>query len=113
LPPWITEADVGFFVAELTRTGFCGELNHYRNINRNWQLLAPLVGARVAVPTLYIAGNRDLVMAFRGMDQLIPNLTQFVPEPRRTVTLAGLRPLDPAGAGDGSHAAINDFLRRL
>ena len=79
LPPWLTEADVDFYTAEFTRTGYRGGLNWYRNIDRNWELLAPFAGATVSVPALYVAGDRDLFVAFRGMDQLIPNLTKFVP----------------------------------
>ena len=67
LPAWITEEDVNFYAAEFARTGFRGGLNWYRNIDRNWELLAPFAGAKVTVPALYIAGDRDLVMAFRGV----------------------------------------------
>ena len=38
-------------------------LNWYRNIDRNWELLAPFAGARVTVPALYVAGDRDLVVS--------------------------------------------------
>src|SRR5215471_17767016 len=79
LPPWLTEADVDFYGAEFKRTGFRGGLNWYRNIDRNWEILAPFAGARVTIPALYMAGDRDLVVSFRGMDQLIPNLAKFVP----------------------------------
>jgi len=41
------------------------------------------------VPALYVAGDRDLVVRFPGMDHLIPNLSKFVPELRRTVMLPG------------------------
>src|SRR5262245_27563315 len=68
LPPWLTEADVSLFAGEFARTGFRGGLNWYRNIDRNWELLAPYAGAVVTVPALYVAGDRDLVVAFRGMD---------------------------------------------
>ena len=47
LPPWLTEADVDFYAAEFGRTGFRGGLNWYRNIDRNWELLAPFAGAKV------------------------------------------------------------------
>jgi pimeloyl-ACP methyl ester carboxylesterase len=89
LPPWLTEADVEFYAGEFSRAGFRGGLNWYRNIDRNWELLAPYAGARVAVPALYVAGDRDLVVSFPGMDQLIPNLSRFVPNLRRTVMLPG------------------------
>jgi pimeloyl-ACP methyl ester carboxylesterase len=88
-PSWLTEADVDFYTGEFTRAGFRGGLNWYRNIDRNWELLAPYGGARVMVPALYMAGDRDLVVHFRGMDQLLPNLKKFVPELRRTIMLPG------------------------
>ncbi|HSE05499.1 MAG TPA: alpha/beta hydrolase [Methylomirabilota bacterium] len=89
LPPWLTEADVEFFAGEFSRTGFRGGLNWYRNIDRNWELLAPYAGARVTVPALYVVGDRDLVVSFPGMDQLIPGLARFVPALRETVWLPG------------------------
>ena len=98
LPAWISEADIDFYTKEFTRAGFRGGLNWYRNIDRNWELLAPYAGALVTVPALYVAGDRDLVVQFRGMDQLIPNLSKFVPNLRTHADAARLRPLDPAGA---------------
>jgi hypothetical protein len=82
LPPWLTEADVDFYVGEFARTGYRGGLNWYRNIDRNWELLAPFAGARVMVPALYIAGDRDLVVGFPGMDQLIPSPPPGIPDPQ-------------------------------
>jgi pimeloyl-ACP methyl ester carboxylesterase len=41
------------------------------------------------VPAVYIAGDRDPVVAFPGMDQLIPNLSSFVPALRATLMLPG------------------------
>jgi pimeloyl-ACP methyl ester carboxylesterase len=113
LPPWLTHADVDFYVSEFTRTGFRGGLNWYRNIDRNWELFAPFAGALVTVPALYIAGDRDLVVAFRGMDKLIPNLTKFAPQLRGTIMLPGCghwtqqeRPLEV-------NKAIISFLQQL
>jgi pimeloyl-ACP methyl ester carboxylesterase len=101
LPSWLTSADIDFYVDEFTRTGFRGGLNWYRNIDRNWELLAPFAGSRVDVPALYIAGDRDLVVAFRGIDQIIANLAHFVPQLRGSLMLPGCghwtqqeRPLD-------------------
>jgi pimeloyl-ACP methyl ester carboxylesterase len=88
-PSWLAEADVDFYAGEFTRAGFRGGLNWYRNIDRNWELLAPFAGARVTVPALYVAGDEDLVVHFRGMDQLLPNLKRFVPELRQTIMLSG------------------------
>jgi pimeloyl-ACP methyl ester carboxylesterase len=89
LPPWLTEADIDVYASEFARAGFRGGLNGYRNIDRNWELLAPWAGAPVTVPALYVAGERDLVLAFRGMDELLPALPGFVPSLRKTVLLPG------------------------
>lgn len=89
LPAWITEADIDAYAADFARTGFRGGLNWYRNIDRNWELLAPFAGAKVAVPALYMAGDRDLVVKFRGFDRLIGNLEFFVPNLRDVVLLPG------------------------
>jgi len=89
LPPWLADADVDFYVQEFTRAGFRGGLNWYRNIDRNWELLAPFAGSRVSVPGLFIVGDRDLVMTFRGMDQIVANLAHFVPQLRGTLMLPG------------------------
>jgi pimeloyl-ACP methyl ester carboxylesterase len=89
LPAWLTQEDLDFYVAELSRTGFTGGLNWYRNQDRNWELLAPWQGAVVTPPALYIAGTRDPVVALLGMDRLLPNLAAFVPALRETVMLEG------------------------
>jgi len=89
LPGWISETDIDYYAGQFAHRGFRGGLNWYRNIDRNWELLAPFAGASVQVPALYIAGDRDLVVAFRGMDQRIANLSKFVPQLRGTIMLPG------------------------
>jgi pimeloyl-ACP methyl ester carboxylesterase len=113
LPPWLTEADVDAYAAEFTRTGFRGGLNWYRNIDRNWELLAPFTGAPVTVPALYVAGDRDLVVHFRGMDRLLPALARFVPRLQRTVMLPGCGHWTQQERPAEVSAAMVEFLRGL
>jgi pimeloyl-ACP methyl ester carboxylesterase len=113
LRAWLSEADLDFYIKEFTRTGFRGALNWYRNIDRNWELLAPFAGARVMVPALYIAGDRDLVVAFPGMDRLIPNLATFVPQLRGTVMLPGCGHWTQQERPAEVNSAMIDFLRNL
>jgi len=89
LPAWLAPDDIDFYAGEFGRTGFRGGLNWYRNIDRSWELLAPYAGAVVTVPALYVAGDRDLVVRFPGMDQLLPNLSKFIPKLRQTIMLPG------------------------
>jgi pimeloyl-ACP methyl ester carboxylesterase len=113
LPPWITEADVDFYAGEFARTGFRGGLNWYRNIDRNWEMLAPFAGAQVTVPALYVVGDRDLVLYFRGMDQLVPNLSKFVPQLRGTIILPGCGHWTQQERPREVNGAVIDFLRQL
>ena len=87
LPAWLTEADVDIYVDQFKRTGYRGGLNWYRNVDRNWQLLAPFSGLKVTVPAILITGDRDIVLAFRGVDQVMSNLRNDVPKLQKTLFL--------------------------
>jgi pimeloyl-ACP methyl ester carboxylesterase len=113
LPPWLTEADIDAYAGEFVRAGFRGGLNWYRNIDRNWELLAPFAGAHVTIPALYVAGDRDLVVAFRGADQFIANLATVVPRLRRTIMLPGCGHWTQQERSSEVSAAMIDFLRSL
>jgi pimeloyl-ACP methyl ester carboxylesterase len=113
LPTWLSEADVDFYATEFTRTGFRGGLNWYRNIDRNWELLAPFAGATVTVPALYIAGERDIVLDFPGVRQRIPDMAKFVPQLRRTIILPGCGHWTQQERPAEVNAAMIDFLRDL
>jgi pimeloyl-ACP methyl ester carboxylesterase len=76
-------------------------------------LLAPFTGKTVDVPGLYIAGDRDLVVKFPGMDQLIPNLARFVPALRQTILLPGCGHWTQQERPDAVSRAILEFLRGL
>src|SRR5271154_7179503 len=113
LPSWLTEADVDFYAGEFARTGFRGGLNWYRNIDRNWELLAPFAGAKVTVPALYIAGDRDVVVKFPKMDQLIANLKTFVPNLTKTIMLPGCGHWTQQERADEVNAALIAFLHEV
>jgi pimeloyl-ACP methyl ester carboxylesterase len=113
LPAWLSEADIDFYAAEFRRSGFRGGLNWYRNIDRNWELMAPFAGLRVTVPALYVAGDRDLVVAFAGMDKLIPNLKTFVPDLRSATLLPGCGHWTQQERAKEVNSAILGFLGGL
>jgi len=86
LPAWLTEADVDFYTNEFKRAGFRGGINWYRNSDRNWELTPFLAGAKLRQPTLFVAGDRDVVIDMVGgahnvmatLDANVPNLTKKV-----------------------------------
>jgi pimeloyl-ACP methyl ester carboxylesterase len=113
LPPWITEEDVDVYASDFARTGFRGALNWYRNIDRNWELLAPWTHAHVTVPALYVAGDRDLVLGFRGMDALLPGLRTCVPQLRQALLLPGCGHWTQQERPAEVNAAMLEFLASL
>jgi pimeloyl-ACP methyl ester carboxylesterase len=113
LPRWLSERDIDLYEGEFKRTGFRGGLNWYRNIDLNWELLAPYAGGQVTVPALYVAGDRDLVVSFKGMDQLLPNLEKFAPNLRKKIMLPGCGHWTQQERPEEVNAAIVSFLREL
>jgi pimeloyl-ACP methyl ester carboxylesterase len=63
LPAWLSQGELDHYVDEFSRTGFTGAINWYRNLDRNWTLTEQLDGAKVTVPSLFISGSRDPVLA--------------------------------------------------
>ena len=76
-------------------------------------MLAPFDGLRVTVPALYIAGDRDPVVKFPGMDRHIADLEKFVPQLRGTIMLPGCGHVIQEERAEEVNAAMIDFLRSL
>jgi pimeloyl-ACP methyl ester carboxylesterase len=113
LPTWLSEADIEFYASEFGRSGFRGPLNYYRNIDRNWELTAAFADVMVTVPSLFVAGDHDLVIAAPGMDQHLANLKQFVPALRNIRILPGCGHWTQQERPSEVSAAIIDFIRGL
>jgi len=111
--PWLSDSDLLFYSTEFERSGFRGGLNWYRNVDRNWELLAPFAGLKVTVPALFIAGERDLVVNFPGARQLIANMRTWVPQLRRSMMLAGCGHWTQQERATQVSSAMVEFLRGL
>jgi pimeloyl-ACP methyl ester carboxylesterase len=111
LPAWVTASDVDVYVEEFTRSGFHGPLSWWRNIDRNWELMAAFDGATVTVPALYIAGDRDFVVAV--FQQFIAKQSALVPKLRPTIMLPGCGHWTQQERAAQVSAAMIDFIRQL
>ncbi len=89
LPAWLTRDDLETMVAEYRRTGFRGGLNYYRNLDRNWELLAPWQGAKIRQPALFIAGTRDVVIASAAGQKSLADMPGHVTGLRHTLLIEG------------------------
>ncbi|MCC3761786.1 alpha/beta hydrolase [Glycomyces sp. TRM65418] len=70
--PLMSDAELAVFVTAFESSGFTGGINWYRNLDRNWHLLAD-VDPVIRQPALMIYGDRDAVRRSE-------NLTAFVPD---------------------------------
>ncbi len=113
LPAWLGERDVDVYAAQFRESGFRCGLNWYRNVDRNWQLMAPFADSRVTIPALYVAGDRDMVVNFPGMEQLLANLKRVVPELRQILMLPGCGHWTQQERPAEVNAALIEFLRSL
>jgi pimeloyl-ACP methyl ester carboxylesterase len=110
LPPWLTEADLDFFVAEFSRTGFRGPINWYRNLDRNWELGAPFQGRKIEQSALFVAGDRDLIRANPGFEA---PMRAVVPNLRDVVILPGIGHWTQQEAPEATNDALIGFLSTL
>ncbi|MBB4661805.1 pimeloyl-ACP methyl ester carboxylesterase [Conexibacter arvalis] len=58
-PRWLSEEELDRDAAELERGGLAGPLARYRNIDRDWEDLAPWDGAPIRQPSLFVGGALD------------------------------------------------------
>jgi len=113
LPAWLGESDLDFYVQQFMHSGFRGGLNWYRNIDRNWELMAPYAGASVTVPALYMAGDLDLVVSFPRMKEVIADLARYIPQLRGTIMLPGCGHWTQQERAREVNQAMIEFLRGL
>jgi len=113
LPAWLGDADIDMYVRQFQQSGFRGGLNWYRNIDRNWELLAAYGGAAVSVPALYMAGDRDLVVSFPRMKEVIADLPRYIPQLRASIMLPGCGHWTQQERPNEVNKAMIDFLRAL
>jgi pimeloyl-ACP methyl ester carboxylesterase len=80
LPHWLSPDDLDYFAVLFQRSGFRGGLNWYRNLDRDFELLAPLANAVIRQPSLFLAGEKDVCIAmyrqaYDALERTMPALT--------------------------------------
>lgn len=107
LPPWLSDAELDYYTATFTETGFTGGLNYYRNLDRDWELSAHLADAKITRPSLFIAGADDAVLRFSPPAKLGAVLTDL----RGTLLLDGAGHWIQQQCAAEVNAALIDFAR--
>ncbi|MFT6659745.1 alpha/beta fold hydrolase [Maritalea sp.] len=71
--PVMSDSDLAVFISAFKISGFTGSINWYRNLDRNWHLLAG-VNPIIQQPALMIYGDRDLVAKSENLADFVPNV---------------------------------------
>jgi len=73
--PLMSDAELSVFVSAFEASGFTGSINWYRNVDRNWELLAE-VDPIVQQPALMIYGDRDTIPKALDLARFVPNVEE-------------------------------------
>ncbi|MEB2774297.1 alpha/beta hydrolase [Algoriphagus sp. D3-2-R+10] len=71
--PLMDEDELAVFIAAFESSGFTASINWYRNLDRNWHLLAE-ANPIIHHPTLMIYGEQDMIPKSANLKDLVPNV---------------------------------------
>lgn len=71
--PVMSDGDLEVFVSSFEKTGFTASINWYRNMDRNWHLLAN-VDPIVRQPALMIYGTEDMIPPSENLADFVPHV---------------------------------------
>jgi pimeloyl-ACP methyl ester carboxylesterase len=108
-PEWLSEQELAVYVEAFERTGFTGGLNWYRNIDRNWDLAAPVAERRVEQPAMFLTGALDPVRRFMPAEAM----RGWVTDLRAEVVVEGAGHWVQQQSPEAVNSALLTFLGEL
>ena len=74
--PVMSESELAVLVSAFEASGFTSSINWYRNLDRNWHLLAD-VDPIIKQPALMIYGDRDVIPKSPTLSNFVPNVEEI------------------------------------
>lgn len=71
--PVMSESDLAVFIAAFEASGFTSSIHWYRNLDRNWHILAD-VDPVIQQPALMIYGEQDVIPKSDRLTHFVPNV---------------------------------------
>jgi len=71
--PLMSDSELAVFASAFETSGFTSSINWYRNLDRNWHLLAD-VDPVIQHPALMIYGDRDVIPKSENLTAFVPNV---------------------------------------
>ena len=112
-PAWLTDADLDYYTGEFAASGFRGPLNRYRNHQRDFEYLSGFEGRKIEQPSLFIGGERDLVLSMLGRGNLVEIMRAEMTDLRGADILAGCGHWTQQERPDEVNARLIPWLKGL
>jgi pimeloyl-ACP methyl ester carboxylesterase len=112
-PAWLTPEDLDCYVGEFERSGFRGPINRYRNHDRDFAWLSGFQGRTIDQPSLFIGGQRDLVLTMFGRTDVIPLMKTQLTDLRGADILPGCGHWTQQEQPDEVNARLIPWLKGL
>lgn len=113
LPDWLTQADLDYVVGQFESAGFRGGVNYYRNFARNWELTATRSDFTIKVPTLFLAGERDVMIGGATKERLTAMMAPLIPDLRDVVLVPSIGHWIQQEAPEETNRVLIEFLDGL
>jgi pimeloyl-ACP methyl ester carboxylesterase len=111
LPPWLSADDLEVYVDRFEASGFFGPLSWYRNLDANYEIVKDVDHANVAMPSGFIGGTKDAVIA--GRPEYVEGASLLLPGYRGTTMIEGAGHWTQQEAPGEVNEALLAFLRSL
>lgn len=111
LPYWLTSADLDYYVRQFENSGFFGPVSWYRNLDANFEVLKDLSADLVSMPSYFIGGEKDGVIA--GRPEYVDGMNGLLPNYRGKTMIPGAGHWTQQEAPEEFNAALLGFLAAL
>ena len=111
LPNWLTKADLDHYVKQFENSGFFGPVSWYRNLDANYEIIKDLSPDLVTMPSYFIGGEKDGVIA--GRPEYVDGMNGLLPHYRGKTMIPGAGHWTQQEAPEAFNAALLGFLVTL
>jgi len=111
LPHWLTADDFESYVDAFSASGFFGPVSWYRNLDANFDRMQQVPPSRVTMPSFFIGGDRDGVIA--GRPEMVDAMIELLPDYRGKAMLDGAGHWTQQERPDAFNEALLGFLGSL
>lgn len=111
LPAWLSEGDLAVYVEAFERSGFHGPFSLYRNLQADWEYLAPWADTPLTTPAYFIGAEYDVATLWgaQAREQVAEKATDY----RGETVLSGCGHWIQQERPDETNELLLDFLAGL